>query len=82
MLVTFFQLAQMVAGVIILLITGFNYGSSCGRWALEDPIGLNATLFMYASYMVLFAKLFYEKYIRPKKVAPVKEIPNTKEKVL
>jgi len=66
--VTLMQLFQMVCGVGILLITGYSWGSDCGPWATDDPIGFKFTLFMYASYMVLFAKLFCEKYLtlRPK----------------
>lgn len=71
MLVTFMQLSQMGFGVAILLISGYNWGSNCGRWALEDPIGLKATLFMYASYLALFTKLFYDKYLISKqRIAP------------
>jgi len=84
MLVTLMQLFQMVCGVAILLIV-YSWGSNCGRWALDDPIGLKATLFMYGSYMLLFAKLFYEKYLKSRpKVVPVEpvETPSIKEKVM
>lgn len=69
MLVTLLQLVQMVAGVLIVLVAAFgDPASGCGRWAdAEHLMGMRACLFMYFSYLVLFALLFYDNYLAKKK---------------
>ena len=60
--ITLIQLVQMVFGVSIVLISGSNNMASCGKWPREDAKGYYAALFMYFSYLILFAKLFYSNY--------------------
>lgn len=64
MMVTLLQLIQMVAGVSFIL-TAVLQGCS-------DPLS-NPGLFMYASYFVLFAHLFYTNYLAPRKKKPKTE---------
>lgn len=68
MLVTLLQLVQMVLGILIVVVAAFGSPESgCGKWASpEHSKGMRACLFMYFSYMVLFAKLFYENYLAKK----------------
>ena len=61
MMVTLIQLVQMVGGVS-LIVTSVLHGC-------PDPLA-NYGLFMYASYLVLFAHLFYSNYLAPRKKKP------------
>jgi elongation of very long chain fatty acids protein 6 len=62
MMVTLIQLVQMVLGVwIVHIATSGRPG--CTQWMNEDPLGARACLFMYASYLVLFGKLFADNYL-------------------
>merc|ERR1712224_407601 len=61
MMVTLIQLVQMVGGVS-LIVTSVMQGC-------PDPL-TNYGLFMYASYLVLFARLFYFNYLVPRKKKP------------
>merc|ERR1712194_940682 len=67
MFVTLIQLLQMVAGVTIVLIATYSTVPGCGTWMREEPTGAKCCLFMYASYFVLFAKLFVDNYLTGKK---------------
>lgn len=68
MAVTLLQLAQMVLGFGIVLVAAQD-DPAC-RWRQADPLGAKACAFMYLSYLVLFAKLFWENYcVRRKKKA-------------
>ena len=58
MMVTLLQLVQMVIGVSLIL-TAVLHGC-------PDPL-TKSGLFMYASYLVLFANLFYNNYLAPRK---------------
>eukprot|EP00658_Telonema_sp_P-2_P064320 TRINITY_DN5325_c0_g1_i3.p2 TRINITY_DN5325_c0_g1~~TRINITY_DN5325_c0_g1_i3.p2 ORF type:complete len:274 (-),score=50.66 TRINITY_DN5325_c0_g1_i3:266-1087(-) len=64
MMVTLLQLLQMLAGCAIVAVSVYGGAESgCGRWAEEDPVGLGGCAFMYASYAVLFGKLFVGNYL-------------------
>jgi elongation of very long chain fatty acids protein 6 len=67
MAVTLLQLVQMVGGCLIVYTSIRGASASCGTWLKEDPISLYGCGFMYFSYLVLFAKLFFENYVAPKK---------------
>ena len=60
MLVTALQLLQMVAGCGIVLLALAD-DPAC-TWGAADPVGSSCALVMYASYFVLFAKLFFDNY--------------------
>lgn len=66
MAVTLLQLVQMVFGCAIVVIAAFGSAPGCGHWFEKDPRGVAGCLFMYASYLVLFAQLFYGNYVAPK----------------
>merc|ERR1712150_15629 len=57
MFVTLIQLVQMIVGVSIIITTVIN---NC-----MDPLS-NFALVMYFSYLVLFANLFYNNYLKPR----------------
>jgi len=63
--VTMIQIVQMVGGLWLTWTAGNPHPASpdCGKWAVEDPISLNAAYFMYFSYFALFAKMFFTKYV-------------------
>jgi len=64
MTVTMLQLVQMVGGIALTVLASTNIaGTDCGRWVSEDPQGLQAAFVMYASYLMLFAHMFYNSYI-------------------
>jgi len=65
MFVTLIQLVQMIFGLWIVLVA-LSDRPGCGIWNVKDPVGSKCCLFMYFSYLVLFAKLFFENYIRPR----------------
>ena len=66
--ITLIQLVQMIFGCSIVLVAGYGPAADgCGRWVAEDPQSFGGALFMYASYLGLFAKLFYDNYIAKKK---------------
>jgi len=68
MSVTMLQLVQMIGGIAVtVLASSVIQGTHCGRWATEDPVGNQAAFVMYASYLVLFAHMFYNSYIVKKK---------------
>jgi hypothetical protein len=54
-----------VFGTYIVLVAQGSAEEGC-RWPTEDPMGAKACTFMYASYLVLFAKLFKDNYLTPK----------------
>jgi elongation of very long chain fatty acids protein 6 len=56
--ITSIQLAQMVGGIVILF-----YSTGCEKF---DTNGFAAASVMYGSYLLLFGKLFIDKYIYPK----------------
>ena len=56
--ITTIQLAQMVGGIVILF-----YSTGCDKF---DTNGFAAASVMYGSYLLLFGKLFIDKYIYPK----------------
>lgn len=71
MFVTFLQLIQMVGGCWIVFVAGYGpRDKGCGRQLDEEPLGVYVSLFMYFSYLVLFAKLFYDNYLAPRKKKP------------
>ena len=53
--ITTIQLAQMVGGIVILF-----YSTGCDKF---DTNGFAAASVMYGSYLLLFGKLFIDKYI-------------------
>ena len=56
------QIVQMVFGLwIVLIATSGRPG--CTEWMEKEPLGARGCLVMYASYLVLFAKLFIDNYI-------------------
>ena len=67
MFVTTIQLVQMVGGLIIAYIAGLSGRPGCNQWMQKHPLGVYCALGMYGSYFVLFAKLFVDNYIFPKK---------------
>ena len=70
-MVTLIQLVQMVLGCIIVMTAQTNHKDCV--WTTEDPIGAKCATFMYASYLVLFGKLFYDNYIAKKPKTTKKE---------
>lgn len=71
--ITFLQIAQMVGGIYITIIAAFGSESQgCGRWLHREARGVAGALFMYASYFVLFARLFYDSYLMPTKEKALK----------
>jgi len=57
--ITALQLSQMVGGLGIL-------GTSYFTCPYDEPLLIGGFV-MYASYFVLFAKLFYDNYLAPKR---------------
>lgn len=66
--ITFLQLLQMVGGCIIIItsITKTTDAPLCGTWLDKDKYGVFGCFIMYASYLFLFAQLFYGNYLAPK----------------
>lgn len=63
-LITMVQLLQMVAGASITLLAALRHEedpTSCE----VDPVNYRCGLAMYLSYLLLFAMLFYDHYLRP-----------------
>lgn len=56
---TTMQIIQMVTGISVVLKS-----QSCRKY---DPLMFYTSIFMYVSYAILFAKLFSDKYLAPKK---------------
>jgi len=67
MLVTILQLVQMVVGITVTVASAvYHYqGEPCYVSLANSVIGL----LMYLSYFVLFAKLFNDHYVKPKKAS-------------
>lgn len=63
-LITMVQLLQMVAGATITLLAALRHEADPASCAVE-PVNYRCGLAMYVSYLVLFAMLFYDHYLRP-----------------
>jgi hypothetical protein len=57
----------MMGGIFVTYVAGLSGEPGCELWMQKDPFGLYCALGMYCSYFVLFAKLFVDNYIFPKK---------------
>jgi len=79
-LLTIGQISQMVLGIAACLYWGYNYshGFSCGCDA--PVIIMLSCVAMYGSYLLLFVKFFYERYLAPKKPHPTTTTPNKPKK--
>jgi elongation of very long chain fatty acids protein 6 len=55
-LITLCQIFQMVAGMIVVLLT-----FQCPRW-VEDKVGTFFGIGMYLSYFILFSKFYFRRY--------------------
>eukprot|EP00300_Choanocystis_sp_HF-7_P033307 c45626_g1_i1.p1 GENE.c45626_g1_i1~~c45626_g1_i1.p1 ORF type:complete len:312 (+),score=64.39 c45626_g1_i1:28-936(+) len=63
-LITFLQLAQMVGGIVITVLSVWLHAHD--PTCHVDPANMKLGLAMYFSYFVLFALLFHNLYILPK----------------
>lgn len=61
MCITFLQLAQMIWGLLIVILTCMAY--SAGRPCVTHYQNITFALLMYFSYFMLFANFFYKTYI-------------------
>lgn len=61
MVITFLQLAQMVWGLVIVVLAYMAYSS--GRQCLTHYRNITFALLLYLSYFILFAHFFYKAYI-------------------
>ena len=63
-LITTVQLLQMVAGAAITFTAALRHNSDPTSCSI-DPVNYRVGCAMYLSYLVLFACLFYDHYLRP-----------------
>jgi hypothetical protein len=68
------QIAQMVGGTVVTVMSGYWWytrGTDTEGKAVcaVDPANFKMGFGMYLSYFILFAVLFYDKYIAPKRKA-------------
>eukprot|EP01087_Luapelamoeba_hula_P009094 TRINITY_DN2325_c0_g1_i1.p1 TRINITY_DN2325_c0_g1~~TRINITY_DN2325_c0_g1_i1.p1 ORF type:complete len:331 (-),score=49.70 TRINITY_DN2325_c0_g1_i1:55-1008(-) len=74
------QISQMVLGIAACSYWGYLYsqGISCG---CDNPeLIMYSCVFMYGSYLLLFLKFFYERYLAPKKPAAASSSKKAKGK--
>lgn len=64
MIITFFQISQMVVGVICTVL-GFYYYSTDKECRIEKENN-TAAFVMYGSYLFLFLQFFIGRYFKPK----------------
>ncbi|KAG5509403.1 hypothetical protein JKF63_06713 [Porcisia hertigi] len=63
-LITFLQIAQMVIGMLVEVVTLYHIHFS-GKGCRSNATNARLGLMMYVSYFVLFSKLFYDNYLKP-----------------
>lgn len=68
--ITALQLSQMVVGVTVQV---YIYLKRKDPWCPTHYYNLRAAVIMYGSYMLLFAKFFYDAYLAPKKKPAAKK---------
>lgn len=73
--ITTIQIAQMLVGTVVTAMSAYWHGQE-GVSCKVDPANFKMGLGMYMSYFILFASLFYDKYIakEPKNNEPKKNI--------
>eukprot|EP00039_Didymoeca_costata_P021931 m.3265 g.3265 ORF g.3265 m.3265 type:complete len:295 (-) comp2722_c0_seq1:939-1823(-) len=62
-LITTIQILQMVGGTVVTFYAAFAHASGGTEACFVDPANYKMGLGMYISYFLLFAKLFYDKYL-------------------
>jgi NADH:ubiquinone oxidoreductase subunit 6 (subunit J) len=72
--ITAIQILQMVGGMVVLLSVAWTLNEGKEECAM-DKANYKLGLLMYFSYFVLFAILFYDKYLAPKPVRSAKPAP-------
>lgn len=76
MVITTFQISQMVVGVAVTLL-GFHYYNTDSSCLLQGQNNM-AAFIMYGSYLLLFLQFFIGRYVEPK----VTITPHKKKKVV
>lgn len=64
MIITTFQISQMVVGVVVTLL-GFYYYTTDPTCKIEKENN-TAAFVMYGSYLLLFLQFFIGRYFKPK----------------
>jgi len=73
--ITGIQILQMVGGLTVLVNVGWILETEENPQCSMDRANYKLGLLMYLSYFILFALLFWDKYISPPKVGR-KEVPH------